>query len=69
MIKIVKMKINLCVDCIFESHSGHQGIKAEVIEDLYKKKLNNHPDDEYIKFGMNLKNKIDEIKNKINEGL
>ena len=59
----------MCVDCIFESHSVHQGIKAEVIEDLYKQKLNNHQDDEYIKFEKNLKSKIDEIKNKINEGL
>ena len=65
----------MCVDCIFESHSGHQMIKSGVIEDLYNQKKNNSSgpnknlDDEYLKFEKNLKNKIDEIKSKLNEGV
>ena len=65
----------MCVDCIFESHSGHQMIKSGVIEDLYNQKKNNYSgpnknlDDEYLKFEKNLKNKIDEIKSKLNEGV
>jgi len=65
----------MCVDCIFESHSGHQMIKSGVIEDLYNQKKNKYSgpnknlDDEYLKFEKNLKNKIDEIKSKLNEGV
>ena len=65
----------MCVDCIFESHSGHKAIKSGVIEDLYRQNLNNNSDqnkssnDEYTKFERNLRRKTDEIKNKINEGL
>lgn len=65
----------MCVDCIFESHSGHQMIKSGVIEDLYNQKKNDHSgpnknvNDEYSKFEKNLKSKIDEIKIKLNESV
>ena len=65
----------MCVDCIFESHSGHKGIKSGEIEDLYKQQLyrnsgqNKDLNDEFLKFEKHIKNKIDEIKNKLNEGV
>ena len=65
----------MCLDCIFESHSGHVGIKSNVIEDIYKENFNNYYEknkilnDEYIKFEKKLKSKINEIKHKINRDL
>ena len=65
----------MCLDCIFESHSGHVGIKSNVIEEIYKQNFYNYAqknkilNNEYIKFEKNLKSKIDEIKNKINRDL
>jgi len=60
---------------MFESHSGHVGIKSNVIEDLYKQNLNIYSEqnkilnEEYLKLEKNFKSKIDVIKNKINEHL
>ena len=63
----------MCLDCMFESHSGHVGIKSNLLEDNYKNKINLMSDDqesfnsEYIKFEKNLRTKIDKIKNKVKD--
>ena len=65
----------MCVDCIFDNHSGHVGIKINQIENFYEeqyKKYSNENisiDNEYKAFENNLKNKINDLKNKINNDL
>lgn len=62
----------ICVDCMFESHSGHKGIKLNLLEDYCINKINSIKsknefiNSEYLKFEKNLRIKIDAIKNKIN---
>ena len=62
----------MCIDCMFEKHSGHSGIKLNIIEDKYKEKLKNELNkinfisSEYINFEINLRHKIDNMKIKIN---
>ena len=65
----------MCVDCMFDNHSGHVGVKINQIENFYKEQYNKYSnenlsiDNEYKAFENNLKNKINEVKNKINNYL
>ena len=63
----------MCLDCIFDKHSGHVGIKSNIIEDIYNKKIDNDLKQkgklkvEYDNFERNLRNKINEMKDTINK--
>lgn len=65
----------MCVDCMFENHSGHKGIKSDLLEENYINKLNlalsaeKNLNFELQKFKENLRIKIDTIKNKVNNFL
>lgn len=64
---------HMCVDCIFEKHSGHKIIKSNTLEDDYSKKINSIlPEEKYInsellKFMNNLRRQINNIKIKVNK--
>ena len=62
----------MCVDCIFGNHSGHIGIKINEIEKIVSKKLeeyhkqNENFNKNYNEFKIFLRNKVNELKDKIN---
>ena len=63
----------MCLDCIFDKHNGHFGIKSKEIEEIVNKNLkeNNHLiktlNQKYNEFIKILRNKIDEFKIKMNK--
>jgi len=65
----------MCLDCMFENHSGHIGIQLNKIEKKYKEIYdkyvleNKSIEQEYNNFKKNLKNKINNLKNEINKTL
>ena len=65
----------MCIDCIFENHSGHKGIKLNIIEDIYKEKIKNELNkinsisSDYINLEINLRHKVDDMKIKISNML
>lgn len=65
----------MCLDCMFEIHSGHFGLKTNKIEEIYKEKLNKCLKEnelvknELKKFERNIRDKINNIKNKLNDVL
>ena len=67
--KLQRKKVNICVLIVFlEKHSGHIGIKSNLLEDNYLNKINKILTEEesinsdLIKFENNLKIKIEKIK-------
>ena len=65
----------MCLDCMFENHSGHVGIQVNKIEKKYKEKYdaylleNRSIEQEYNKCKNNLKDKINNLKKEINKDL
>ena len=65
----------MCLDCMFENHSCHAGIKINKIENKYKEKYdaylleNRTIEKEYNNCKNNLKNVINKLKNDINKDL
>ena len=65
----------MCLDCMFEKHSGHKGIKSNIIEEIYNQKMkkylirNGKIKPEYHNFEEMLRNKINEMKNTISKYL
>ncbi len=63
----------MCLDCMFDKHNGHIGIKSTEIEEIINtniKEMNNNNEifnKKYNEFKKMLRNKIDEFKIKINQ--
>jgi hypothetical protein len=63
----------MCLDCIFDKHNGHFGIKSKEIEEIDNKDLKENNNliktfnQKYNEFVKILRNKIDEFKIKMNE--
>jgi hypothetical protein len=62
----------MCLDCMFENHSGHVGIKLNQIENSFKQKINSNLEESnhilkiHKKFYESFKDKIKNLKAKIN---
>jgi len=60
----------MCLDCIFDLHNGHIGIKSKEIEEIVNKNLKENNNlietfnKKYNEFKKMLRNKIDEFKKK-----